>query len=450
MTADRSNPSATLNRRSLIQGISSAALLAAVPSPLIAAASPQKTKAFPAHFLWGCATAGAQVEGNNTASDLWALEHIPNSMYREPSGDACDHYHLFAQDIAMLADLGFNTYRFSIEWSRIEPEEGQFSNAELEHYRRVLSACREHHLNTMVTYSHFAMPLWFAKKGAWTNPSAPDLFARFCERATKHLGAQIDIATTFNEPNIPQLLDWINLAGVDGSLAEMFQKSLAAARDSLHAPDFASFFVADPRKTRDGLLAAHSKGRSAIKSVRPDLPVGINLSMGDDQPAPSDSHLSEKRAEVYGPWFAAANKSDFIGVQMYTRAIVGKKDLPAPQNSELTQMGYEFYPECVEGVIRYTAREVHVPIYVTENGVATDDDTRRVEYYRRALIGLKRTLDDGIDVRGYITWSLLDNWEWNFGYMPKFGIVAVDRATQQRTIKPSAAYLGNIARRNSL
>jgi beta-glucosidase len=113
-------------------------------------------------------------------------------------------------------------------------------------------------------------------------------------------------------------------------------------------------------------------------------------------------------------------------------------------------MGYEFYPECVEGVVRYAAKETGVPIYVTENGVATDDDTRRIEYYRRALTSLKRAIDDGVDVRGYVSWSLLDNWEWMFGYAPHFGIVAVDRTTQKRTIKPSGAYLGNIARRNSL
>jgi beta-glucosidase len=141
------------------------------------------------------------------------------------------------------------------------------------------------------------------------------------------------------------------------------------------------------------------------------------------------------------------DKSD---VQTYSRSIVGKKDLPPPQNAELTQMGMEFYPECVEGVVRYAAKETGVPIYVTENGIATTDDTRRIEYYRRALAGLKRAIDDGIDVRGYVTWSLLDNWEWMFGFEPKFGIVAVDRVTQQRTIKPSGTYLGNIARRNSL
>jgi beta-glucosidase len=180
------------------------------------------------------------------------------------------------------------------------------------------------------------------------------------------------------------------------------------------------------------------------------MAVGFNLAMSDDQPAPTDSHVAEKRADVYGPWLEAARTCDYLGVQTYSRAIVGKKDLPPPKGAELTQVGWEYYPECVEGVVRYAAKETGVPIYVTENGIATNDDARRIEYYHRALTGLKRAMDDGVDVRGYVTWSLLDNFEWMSGFEPKFGIVAVDRITQRRTIKPSATYLGNIARRNSM
>jgi beta-glucosidase len=454
--------SAPFSRRALLQGASAAAVLGFVSRESVANASntfaepvlfatADKSKSFPDKFLWGAATAGHQVEGNNTSSDLWALEHIPESIFKEPSGDACDHYHLYAQDIAMLADLGFNTYRFSLEWSRIEPEEGFFSNAELDHYRRMLAACREHHLTTLLTYSHFSVPFWFARKGGWQHPDSPDRFARFCERATRHFGDMIDYASTFNEPNVTHLLNWISLPGMEGkSLTEMFQTGLAAARKHLSAPDFAGFFLGDGKKIRESLLAAHAKGKAAMKSARPNMPVGFNLAMSDDQPAPTDSHLEEKRADVYGPWLEVAKSCDYLGVQTYSRAIVGKKDLPPPKDAELTQVGWEYYPECVEAVVRYAAKQTGVPIMVTENGVAATDDSRRSEYYRRALIGLKHAIDDAVDVRGYVTWSLLDNFEWMSGFEPKFGIVAVDRATQKRTIKPSAAYLGNIARRNSL
>ncbi len=453
-----------ITRRNLLQGASAAALAGifgntsfahaadAAPPPGAAPRPADKSKSFPDRFLWGCATAGHQVEGNNTNSDLWTVEHLPQSIFKEPSGDACDHYHLYPQDISMLADLGFNTYRFSLEWARIEPDEGFFSNAELEHYRRMLAACREHHLTTLLTYSHFSLPRWFAYKGAWQNPSAPDLYARFCEKATKHLGDLVDYASTFNEPDVPQLLNWINLPEMQGkNMSDVFQQSLANVRQQLRAPEFAGFFLGDdPYKIRDGILAAHHKGKTAMKSVRSEMPVGFNLAMSDDQPAPSDSHLAEKRADVYGPWFDAARTCDYLGVQTYSRSIVGKRDLPAPQGAERTQVGWEFYPECVEHVVRYASKEAGVPLIVTENGIATTDDTRRVEYYQRALAGLKRAIDDGVDVRGYVAWSLLDNFEWMSGFEPKFGIVAVDLATQRRTIKPSGAMLGNIARRNSL
>jgi beta-glucosidase len=445
-----------ISRRALLQSASAVAVAGMMGSRSLGesdnratpAAATDKSKAFPDKFLWGCATAGHQVEGNNTSSDLWLMEHLPESIFKEPSGDACDHYHLYPQDISMLADLGFNTYRFSLEWARIEPEEGFFSHAELEHYRRMLAACHEHHLTPLLTYSHFSIPRWFAFKGGWQNPAAPDLYARFCEKATRHLGDLVGYASTFNEPDVPQLLNWLNLPGAN--FTEMFQSGLGKVRKQLNAPEFANFFLGDGKKIRDGVLAAHHKGRTAMKSVRSDMPVGFNLAMSDDQPAPEDSHLAEKRADVYGPWLEVAKQCDYLGVQVYSRSIVGKKDLPPPKGAETTQVGWEFYPECVEHVVRYASKETGVPIMVTENGIATNDDNRRVEYVQRALAGLKRAIDDGVDVRGYVAWSLLDNFEWMSGFEPKFGIVAVDLVTQRRTIKPSGAMLGNIARRNSL
>src|ERR1035438_8273072 len=184
-----------ISRRELLRGAWAAVVVGGMGklSFAQAAAGPaptagKKGDAFPDKFLWGCATAAHQVEGNNTNSDFWTMEHLSRSMFKEPSGDACDHYHLYPQDISMLADLGFNTYRFSIEWARIEPEEGFFSNAELDHYRRMLATCQEHHLTTMLTYYHFSLPRWFAVKGGWHQPKAADSYARYCEKVTTHLG----------------------------------------------------------------------------------------------------------------------------------------------------------------------------------------------------------------------------------------------------------------------
>lgn len=452
-------PHSAMTRRDLLRGAS--AIVAAASMGQLASvaqtaapsgAIPAKPTTFPAHFLWGCATAGHQVEGNNVNSDIWALEHLPGGLYKEPSGDACDHYHLYPQDIATVANLGFNTYRFSLEWARIEPEEGFFSNAELNHYRNMLVTCRDHGLTTMLTYSHFTLPRWFAIRGGWQYEKAADLYARFCERATRHLGDLVDYASTMNEPDIPQLLNWIELPGMPAGMtvAQAMRGRLSQVRQQLNAPDFADLFLGDAPRVRDGLLASHAKGRDAMKSVRPNMPVGFNLAMSDDQPAPADSHVDDKRADVYGPWLDAAKHCDYLGVQVYSRSIVGKKDLPPAKGAELTQTGMEFYPECVGNVVRFASKATGVPIIVTENGIATEDDSRRVVYIERALASLKSAIEDGTDVRGYIAWSLMDNFEWNSGYQPKFGLIAVDLKTQQRTIKPSAAVLGNIARRNTI
>jgi len=419
--------------------------------PLSGVPDPATSQKFPAKFLWGAATAAHQVEGNNINSDNWLLERAPNTLYQEPSGDACDHYHLYEQDINQLADLGFNAYRFSIEWARIEPEKGYFSRAELEHYRRILEVCHKRGLTPLVTYSHFTLPKWFAYQGAWENPESVDLFAAYCQKATQHLGDLISYAATFNEPDIPYLFHWINLpnapAGMDLSSIMAAQKG--GLRQYLNAPQFSSFLIGDAAKTRENMMAAHTKAKAAIKSVR-NVPVGLTLAMEDDQPEGADSRAAEKQADVYIPWLKLAKGDDFIGVQTYTRSRIAATALPPPQGAELTQMGYEFYPESLEHTVRFAAKETGVPVIVTENGIATEDDTRRIEYIHRALAGLKRCIDDGVDVRGYIHWSLLDNFEWIFGYRPKFGLIAVDRTTQKRTVKQSAVMLGKIAKSNSL
>jgi len=411
--------------------------------------APTPATSFPKGFLWGAATAAHQVEGNNVNSDLWVLEHVKPTIFQEPSGDACDHYHRYADDIRLLARLGLNTYRFSIEWARIEPEPGFFSRAELDHYRRMLAACHENNLRAMVTFYHFTSPRWFAAIGGWEADSSVDLFTRYCERASKHLGDLISFATTFNEPNVPMLLQWMPMdLHLDGSEAqEMIRQSARA----IGSERFGSFFLGNKAKLRDNMVAAHHRALAAIKSGTGKFPVGVNIAMSDDQASGAGSRRDQKREEVYGPWLRAAAKSDFVGVQTYSRSRVGpSKDLPPEQGVELTQLGYEFWPEALEQTIRYASAQTKVPVYVTENGIGTDDDTRRIEYIKRALAGVQNCLKDGIDVRGYIHWSLMDNFEWMMGFRPTFGLVAVNRETQERTPKPSARFLGEIAKRNSL
>ena len=405
---------------------------------------------FPKDFVWGTATAAHQVEGNNVASDFWLLEHTPGTGFREPSGDACDQWHRYRDDLAMLAGLGFGAYRFSIEWARIEPEEGCFSMAALEHYRRVLAACREHDLLPVVTYQHFTAPRWVAADGGWTDVRTADRFARFCERATRHLGDLIGMGCTINEPNTPMLISYsLRLNG--GGLEALFEDghTEAARRCGVPRARLQPFLFAHAARTRDVMVVAHEKARDAIKGATPRaFPVGVTLAMQDDQAVAGGEAMRDRvREELYGAFLEAARQDDFVGVQTYTRMRWGADGFLGPEAGvPVVIMGYEFWPEAIEGTIRYAASQAGVPIHVTENGIGTDDDAQRIEYVRRALAGVGRCLADGIDVRSYFYWSLLDNFEWLYGYGPRFGLVEVDRATQARTIKPSARWLGGIAR----
>jgi beta-glucosidase len=256
-----------MTRRTLLKASSTAAF-----STLGQSASPQSASSFPAHFLWGAATAAHQVEGNDVNSDLWILEHLPNSMFKEPSGDACDEYHLYEDDISMLADLGLNAYRFSLNWARIEPAQGEFSRAELTHYRRALEACHLHRITPLVTFVHVTTPQWFAYEGGWENRESVDRFARFCEQSAKHLGDLIGWAATFNEPNLMRLLSWVRLP--DGQrLTDVMAKSQAQARQQLKAEKFSTFLGGNPDTMHQNMLLAHAKGKAAIKSAYPKLPV---------------------------------------------------------------------------------------------------------------------------------------------------------------------------------
>ena len=403
---------------------------------------------FPKDFLWGTATAAHQVEGNNINSESWVLEHLPGTIYAEPSGDAIDHYHRYPADIALLAKLGFNAYRFSIEWARIEPEEGEFSYAELEHYRRMLATCHEHGIKPMVTFHHFTSPRWLMRYGGWLDEKTPERFARYCERATNHLGDLISIACTVNEPNLPMILskllpfdmqkqDWWGAAaqafGVTSDRLGLFQ------------------FVSQPQM-REVILSAHRRAFDVLHSGPGNFPVGLTIALPDIQQGDGGENMTaEFRREIADVYLEQLRGDDFVGVQNYGRMVVGQNGLiPPAADKEMNQMGEEYYPEGLEGAIRHAARVTDIPVYVTENGLSTHDDSRRLEYIQRALRCVVNSLESGIDLRGYFCWSAFDNYEWISGYRPQFGIIAVDRKTQQRTPKPSAHWLGSVARANQL
>jgi beta-glucosidase len=385
---------------------------------------------FPDGFLWGTATAAHQVEGGNWNNDWWVWEHDPQSGCVEPSGDAVDHFHRYPEDIKLLADLGFGTYRFSVEWSRVQPERNEWSLSALEHYRRVCATCHENGIQPIVTFHHFTTPRWVAAHGGWEEPETADLFARYAERVSGHLGDLMPWACTFNEPNIVATM---------GYLAGVFPpgRQDAALR----------------RAVNDILIDAHHKSVAAIRSGPGDPKIGLTLAMSDWQAVDGGELRRDRiRRTMEDVYLEAARQDDFIGVQTYSRTRVGPDGALGPEgDNPTTQMGYEVWPEALEATIR-RATEVTggVPVLVTENGIGTDDDNLRVDYVRRALGGVRTCLDDGIDVRGYTYWSALDNFEWALGYGPTFGIIAVDRQTFVRTPKPSAAWLGQIAKANAM
>jgi beta-glucosidase len=398
---------------------------------------------FPEGFLFGGAVSAHQVEGGNVNSDWWWWEHLEATPVHEPSGDACDFYHRYREDVEMLAGVGLNAFRFSIEWARIEPADGEFSRAALDHYRRMLQACRESGVMPIVTFHHFTLPRWLQEAGGFASDRFPSLFERYCDRAAAALGDLIGVACTINEPQG---------LGSSGYLLGINPPGHTDDREGA-------------QKTVDNLLEAHRTGSAAIRS-RAGIPVGVTLAMPDiqyeDGAQPGSSSL-EVESRVIDWFLELARADDFIGVQTYTRFRIGPDGPRSPghdwsdltrevaETETTTQMGYEDYPQALGGAIRRAAKSCPgVPVLVTENGIATAHDERRIAYMKAALGEVQGCLADGIDVRSYLYWSWLDNFEWGFGYVPTFGLVAVDRQTFARSPKPSAAWLGKVARSRSL
>jgi beta-glucosidase len=259
------------------------------------------------------------------------------------------------------------------------------------------------------------------------------------------------MACTINEANLTVSMALRGALPHDGlkQRLEFFSEAARCCGTTLDC--FGPFLFGHPFKIRDAMLAAHLKARDAIKAGPGSFPVGVTLSMTDYQAvAGGEQRRDHALAEDYGPFLEASRKDDFIGVQTYSRTRIGPDGPLGPEEGvKVLIMGYEFWPESLEATIRYAAGKTSVPIYVTENGIGTAADAERIEYVGRALKGVAHCLQDGIDVRGYYYWSLLDNFEWVYGYGPQFGLIAVDRQTQLRTVKPSANYLGAIARANA-
>lgn len=422
-------------------------------------------------FLIGAATAAHQVEGNNVHSDCYVMEHMKNTGYAEPSLDAVDHYHRFEEDIALMAKANLNAYRFSIEWARIEPEEGVFDEKEIEHYRQVVRCCKAHGIEPIVTLHHFSSPKWLITKGGWEADTIPEDFARYTRYVIEKLGEELQYVCTINEANMGvqvaaiakrymmQMMARMTAAKTDGTVqvGMNLEKMLAARQEAAAAENISAFGTAkveaftSPRTPHGDalIMEAHKAARDIIRKLAPHIKVGLTLSLHDIQPLPGgEEKAKETWAEEFTHYLPAIEGDDFLGVQNYTRTRMDASGaLPTPQGAELTQMDYEFYPEALEHVLRAVHKDFHGELLVTENGIATGDDGRRIEFIRRALEGVQHCIRDGIPVKSYCYWSLLDNFEWQKGYSMTFGLIAVDRSTQTRYPKESLSFLGTFTGR---
>lgn len=385
-------------------------------------------------FLWGASTAAHQIEGGNTTSDWWLLEQ--SGLFPDRSGDACDSYHRYDEDIRLLAQAGLGAYRFSIEWARIEPEPGIFSAEALAHYRDMIDACRRFGVTPVVTLHHFTHPLWFALGGGWLREDAVALFERYVTRVSEIL-ADVEWVVTINEPNILALMQELianAMNRADGAVEEAESPTISMARLGGPNPDLAAV-----------LGRAH---RAAVEIIRQRTVAKVGWAIAAQAFTPTEGNelvFEEVFQRWEGAFYDYSAGDDFIGVQSYTsQSVDANGPVPHPESPDNTMTGWAYRPDALEINLRRIWERTMTPLLVTEHGIATADDARRIAYTTVGLQGISDAIADGVAVLGYLHWSLLDNFEWGH-WAPTFGLIAVDRESFVRTPKPSLAWLGRVA-----
>jgi beta-glucosidase len=403
---------------------------------------------FPAGFLWGTSSAAHQVEGNDRNCDWWEFEHEPGRIAKGDTSEvACDHYNRYREDFSLLRELGQGSHRLSIEWSRIEPSEGEFDSRQIRHYRDVLGELREQGMAPMVTLHHFTNPLWFIKKGGWSASGSARAFLPYVHRVVDELGDLVSLWCTINEPNIYAANGWIT-----GEFPPARRGGLLSAYRVLA-----------------NMRHAHELAYLAIKRRWPDSPVGLSHHKFLFLPASgrrADRLAAQTAQLAVDQWPVAPGRlrmvveatSDFIGIAHYHGQLVAF-DARRPQYQfirrfnvpgvPVTQMGWSADPSWMRAVLG-DLKHLGKPVYITENGMATADDRVRERYITDVLENVRLAIQDGVDVRGYFHWTNMDNFEWNRGYQPHFGLIAVDRNTLERTVRPSGRLYARIAKANGL
>ncbi len=401
---------------------------------------------FPINFFWGSATSSYQVEGNNSNVDWWVWE---KKIGKEQSAKACNHYELYEQDFDLAKSLNHNAHRLSIEWARIEPKEGEFSAKEMQHYIDVILALRKRGIEPMVTLHHFTNPIWLAELGGWENARTPELFVRYSEYVVRALSRHVNYWMTINEPSI------------FSSHAYLFGWWPPQKKSILKA-----------KKVQDNLVKAHIKAYRMIHKVYKELNLkepSVGIAHHIPAMVACNNALRNRLAAHLRDWCFSfelldtlmRNKSlDFMGINYYSRQLVDTKGwwitnllsdvcqqghTPVKKNS----LGWDIYPDGLYQVL-LKLKKYQMPIIITENGICTLDDDLRWEFITEHLKSVHQAIQAGVDIRGYLYWSLLDNFEWDKGFGPRFGLIEMNYETQQRTVKPSAIKFGQVCKTGQL
>ena len=404
-------------------------------------------KKFPQAFLWGAATSAHQVEGQNIYNDWWQAEQ--GHFLKEASNSACKHYELYAEDFAIAKQLNHNCYRFSIEWSRIEPQEGKFQVSEIEHYRKIIADLKNEGIEPVVTLHHFTNPVWFSQKGGWAKFKLQGYFLRFVDKMVREFAGQVKFWITINEPLVYSSHSYLLGAWPPGehSLFKTVKVTL-------------------------NLVGAHIKAYRIIHQIyqqmnlaKPMVSIAANLQAFEIcQPTLKNKLALYLRNKLYNFYFIEVllrkKTLDYIGVNYYSRNLVDVRSwgirhllmdtcqdnhYPLRKNS----LGWDIYPEGLYKLL-LIMRKYNQPVLITENGICTEDDNLRWDYIREHLEELSKAMDQGVCVLGYIYWSLIDNFEWDKGFAPRFGLVHIDYQSQKRTIKESARKLAEVARQGEI
>ena len=383
---------------------------------------------FPKDFLWGAAVSSYQVEGGIENCD-WSKDF--------PAGKACDYYNNYEKYFDLAKELNQNIHRFSLEWSRIEPEEGKFNRKEIEHYRKTLLALKERKIKSMVTIWHFTTPLWLAKKGGWQNRKSAEYFENYAKFVAEELDDLVDFWITLNEPMI-----YFSLGYLSG-------KFPPRKKNILLAPVILYNFI-----------NAHKKSYKTIHTISKDAKVGIAQNLSFVDAYNKNSILNKTTASVFN-FFRnrlflelTKNYQDFLGVNYYFHdrvKIVSKFPFLKieNENKKISDLGWEILPKGIYYVLK-NLQKYNLPIYITENGLADAEDKNRAEFIREHLKYVHKAISKGANVKGYLHWSLLDNFEWADGFEPRFGLIEMNYENMETKTRQSAVEYAKICEKNTL